>query len=168
MSKYLLVIYDEDQSEADVSALSSLCGEIKMEKVAEETGALLAEAYKEEFDYLCIGTCYRVFQEEIPPSMMELDEGPLYIGRFDSVSEQRCIELATLCKNAALLKRDMEGVGEKALEHYDMFKRVLDRDCDLDWKLAQTVEDMIWNDHQAIEGVVGFFFEQRKMYPITR
>lgn len=168
MSNYLLVIYDEDQSEEDISALSRLCDEMKIEKVAEETGALLTEAYKEQFDYLCIGTCYRVFQEEIPPSMMELDEEPLYIGRFDTVSEQRCIELATLCKSAALLKRDTEGVGEKALEHHDMFKNVLERTCGLDWQFAQMVEDMIWNDHQAIEGEVGFFFQQRKMYPITR
>jgi len=168
MSNYLLVIFDEDQSEADVSALSSLCDEIKMEKFDEEVGALIAEGYKEEYDFACIGTCYRVYQEEIPSLMKELDDEPLYIGRFDTVSEKRCVELATICKNVTSLKVYTEGIGEKALKHQDMFKKIFGRDCALDCQLAQTVEDMIWNDHQASENELSYFFRKRQMYPITR
>ena len=163
MKNYLLVVYDEDQSEADVSALSSLCDEFKIEKIDEETGALIAEAYKEEYDFACIGTCYRVYQEGVLPIILSLDEEPLYVGRFDEVAEQRCIELSTLCKNITSLKIYTEGMGQKSVEHHDMFKKFLGRDCDLDWQSAKMVEDMIWNDHQVIEGELNFLFDKHRL-----
>jgi len=161
MKNFLLVIYDEDQSEADVSALSRLCDEFKIEKIDAETGALIAEAYKGEYDFAFEGTCYRVYQDEMPPAMMKLDEEPLYIGRFDEVSEQRCIDLGALCKIATSLKVSTNGIGQKSVEHHDMFKRFLGRDCALDWQSAKMLEDLILNDHQAIEGELNFLFDKR-------
>ena len=164
MKNYLLVIYDEELSEEDISTLSGLCDDMRIEKISDETSDLLAESYKLKFGFICIGYCYRFYREEMLPSMFLLKEHPTYIGQFDAVSEQRCIELGVLCQNACSLKEMTEGIGGMALKHSDAFKKAYGRDGDLNWEEAKRVEDTTWNDYQLIEGELNYFFEQRRLH----
>ena len=162
MESYLLVIYEHKLSKTQITTLSSLGDDMKIGRLKDEVSNFIAQCYTLKFKFLFVGYCYAFYSDSIPSVIYLLDPKPIYVGRFDTASLQKCIEIGDACETAHKLYFDTYNIGQKAQILSQKLKNIIGKEADLIWKDAEKIEIMVQNDYKVAKDALKHFFDERR------
>ncbi len=138
---YILAMYDPPLQEDEIVTLSSLCNDAEVLTVNKSENELLVYAYDYTFSGEYSGAFYRLSTESLTPSMFLLGKQPVYMGQFSTMSEERCVKLATFCRHLGTGMLALERMSRDAKECSESAKRLIGKKNEIDWiKIHEVVE----------------------------
>lgn len=138
---YILAMYDPPLQDGEIMTLSGLCNDAEVQPLNKSENELLVYAYDYTFGGEYSGAFYRLSTESLTPSMFLFGKQPVYMGQFNTVNEERCIELAAFCRHLGTGMLALERMSRDTKECSESAQRLIGKKNEIGWmKIHEVVQ----------------------------